>query len=981
MRRLIPTLAIALACALSLPVAAQADFGLSNFDLTATNEDATPATQAGSHPFAVTNTLELNRSEEAGKFFTDGRFKDLIVEQMGGLIGDPTSYPRCSTVDFLSREIFTNLCPNETAIGVNAAAITDPFSWTGSPVYNLTPPPGVLLRIGFPVSVENIIVDFTLMRRAPYSVLASVRNTPQAVYVYGNKLQLWGNPSDPVHDALRGKCYGQNETGLSSAEEFEFESDGSSSCPVAARPRPLLTLPTRCSGANRTSYATDSFENPGAFLEGEPDLSDPDWVTGALENHDAEGDPQPFTACDKLSFKPSITAQPTTRAASSPTGLDFSLDVKDEGLTSLGGLAHSQIRSVRVTLPEQMSINPSIADGLEVCTGSDLARETLSAPPGTGCPDASKIGSVEVESPLLEEPVKGALFQAQQDDPATPQPGAENPFDSLIVFYLVIKNPALGIIVKQPVAVHSDPATGQLTTTAEDLPQLPFSHFRLHFREGTRSPLASPPLCGTYSAEAELTPYSGGAPLTTTATFEIISGPDNTPCPSGGTPPFHPRLEAGTLNNAAGHFSTFYDRISRTDSEQEITNTSIKLPPGIVGKLAGIPFCPEAAIATALSREHPLGGQEELASPSCPAASYLGRTLAGSGVGPSLAYAPGSVYLAGPYHGAPISLVAITAAVVGPFDLGTVLVRFAVRVNPETGEVFIDATGSDPIPHIIEGIPVHLREIRAYVDRPDFVLNPTSCEPTSTASTVLGSGLDFVSPADDNPFVATSRFQAADCAALPFNPKLTFKLKGSTKRGGNPSLRAHVAMNGIGEAAIRYAQVSLPRSEFLDNAHIGTVCTRVQFREGAVPGERCPAASVYGHVSALTPILEGPLSGPIYLRSSEHELPDLVAALHHEEINVVLVGRVDSVKGGGIRNTFEFVPDAPVTSADFVFDGAAKGLLQNSTNLCKGTHKVKVLLKAHSGKRVSYKTPLRPTGCRSGKKAKPNRHGLAGARR
>ena len=306
---------------------------------------------------------------------------------------------------------------------------------------------------------------------------------------------------------------------------------------------------------------------------------------------------------------------------------------------------------------------------------------------------------------------------------------------------------------------------------------------------------------------------------------------------------------------------------------------------------------------------------------------------------------------------------------VGPFDLGTVLVRFAVRVNPETGEVFIDATGSDPIPHIIEGIPVHLREIRAYVDRPDFVLNPTSCEPTSTASTVLGSGLDFVSPADDNPFVATSRFQAADCAALPFNPKLTFKLKGSTKRGGNPSLRAHVAMNGIGEAAIRYAQVSLPRSEFLDNAHIGTVCTRVQFREGAVPGERCPAASVYGHVSALTPILEGPLSGPIYLRSSEHELPDLVAALHHEEINVVLVGRVDSVKGGGIRNTFEFVPDAPVTSADFVFFGATKGLLQNSTNLCKGTHRVKVLLKAHSGKRVSYKTPLRPTGAGRGRRA------------
>ena len=311
-------------------------------------------------------------------------------------------------------------------------------------------------------------------------------------------------------------------------------------------------------------------------------------------------------------------------------------------------------------------------------------------------------------------------------------------------------------------------------------------------------------------------------------------------------------------------------------------------------------------------------------APSCPAASAIGRTLAGAGVGPALAYAPGKVYLAGPYNGAPLSMVAITAGVVGPFDIGTVVVREAFDINPETGEVFVDATGSDPIPHIIRGIPVHLRDIRAYVDRPEFVLNPTSCAPTSTASTVLGAGLDFVSEADDNPVTVTSPFQAADCAALRFAPQLKLRLVGGTKRGSHPAFKAHLDMTGIGEASIGYSQVTLPHSEFLENAHIKTICTRVQFNAGGGNGEQCPADSIYGHASATTPILEGPLEGPVFLRSSEHKLPDLVAALHHAEINIDLVGHIDSVKGR-IRNTFETVPDAPVSTFDLEMQGGRQG--------------------------------------------------------
>jgi len=676
--------------------------------------------------------------------------------------------------------------------------------------------------------------------------------------------------------------------------------------------------------------------------------------------------PTGFTGCSKLSFNPSITAQPTTKAAQSPTGLDFSLDVHDEGLTSATGLANSDIRKAVVTLPEGFSTNPALAEGLNVCTESDLDRETFKSAPGAGCPDESKIGVVEVETPLLDENVKGSLFIAK--------PYENRAGNSLIGLYVVIKNPTLGIIVKQALKVENDPVTGQITTVAEDLPQLPFSHFKLHFREGTRSPLASPPLCGTYNASAVLTPWSGGAPITTTSAFQIISGPAAGPCPSGTSQPFHPGLEAGTLNNAAGTYSPFYTHLTRNDGEQEITHFSIKLPPGVSGKLAGIPFCPDAAIAAAKARTGPYGGAEEIAAPSCPAASEVGHSLVGAGVGPSLAYAPGKLYLAGPYKGSSLSLVSITAAKVGPFDLGTVVVRFALKINPETAEVSVDGATSDPIPHIIKGIPVHLRDIRAYVSRPDFVLNPTSCERTSTASTLLGSGTDFSTEADDQPITVTSPFQAADCASLGFAPKLALSLKGGTKRGDTPALRA-VLTARKGDANIGAAQVTLPHSEFLEQAHIGTVCTRPQFKAGDTPGEKCPPASVYGYAKAITPLLDEPLQGPVYLRSSSHPLPDLVAALNSGKIDIALAGRIDSVQNGRIRNTFEAVPDAPVTRFTLELKGGKKGLLVNSTNLCKRTNRAIADFTGQNGKKHVFNPPLTAQGCsKAKKKAGGKRH-------
>jgi hypothetical protein len=911
-----------LVAALSLASPAMAAFGFKDLDVTFTNADGSTITQAGAHPYAMTTTLHFNTTPEPlrGEVIDGGSAKDMRGFQMPGQVGAPAAVPACSTRDFLTRNEGAGVpnCPDSSAVGITRTSVNGLGEVlelpNASAVFNLEAPPGAAQKLGFWVAGW---VPVTLLlgvnESPPYEVVAKLDDISNVLPLGGTEFTLWGNPADPTHDSERGFCVISHKI-----------------CPASIAAKPYLTMPRACKGPLTTTWLADPWAQPGAFAS-----------ISALTHDDAlPPNPQGMSGCEKLGFSPSIAAAPTTKAANSPTGLDFALNVQDEGITNPAGVAQSDIEKAVVTLPQGFTVNPSVAEGLTVCTEADLARETAFSEAGTGCPDASKIGTVEVETPLLEENVNGALYIAKP---------YENPFNSLIAMYIVIKNPTLGIVVKQPLRVIPDPITGQLTTVAEDMPQLPFSHFRLHFREGARSPLASPPSCGTYDAEATLYPWSGGAPITTTSAFQIIVGPESGPCPSGGLPPFKPGLIAGTINNAAGRFSPFNLRLSRTDSEQEITHFSIKLPPGITGKLAGIPYCPDAAIAAATARTGPHGGQEELEHPSCPQASEIGHTLAGAGVGPSLAYAPGKVYLAGPYHGSNLSMVAITAGVVGPFDIGTVVIREGFKIDPETAEVFVDSIGSDPIPHIIKGIPVHLRDIRAYVDRPNFVLNPTDCTRTSTASTLLGSGLDFGSEADDRPVTVSTPFQAADCAALPFKPKLSLSLKGGTKRGDNPAFKATLAMNGIGEAGIQSAQVTLPKSEFIANAHFKTICTRVQFKAGAGNGSQCPAGSIYGKARATTPILGETLEGPVFLRSSEHQLPDLVIALHNAQVDFDLVGHVDSVKGK-LRNTFEAAPDAPVSSFVLEMHGGKKGLFENSTNLCASAHKAESNFTGQNGK-------------------------------
>jgi hypothetical protein len=944
MKRLACTLAAAClaAAALAAPAAAhypaQGNFGLNGFDVTFDSDaNGTPATEAGSHPFAITTKLQTNLD---GKGLPEGRVRDFLFEQAPGLIGDSTAYPRCSTLDFLEVKEGINNCPLDTALGISATAISIPGSWFSAPVFNLQPPPGVVTRLGFRALVENVVIDARVNPNPPYNLLAELHNIPQLADFFANKTQLWGDPSDPRHDELRGTCGSRTVNGLTPGdiEAFQFESkDKGCHRNIAPRQKPFLTLPTTCAEPLLSSYEAFSWEGDTDF--------------GAIFSHDAAGNPVSFAECGKLGFGASISARPTNRAASSPTGLDFSLDVEDEGLLSVDGHAKSAIRKIVTELPKGMTANPSLAEGLEVCSEADLGRERVDSAPGQGCPEASKIGTLEVESPLVEEPVTGTLYQAT--------PHANLAGDSLIAFYVVFKNAKLGIIVKQPVKVEPDPATGQLRAIAEEVPQLPFSHFRLHFREGGRSPLVSPPLCGSYQVKAQLTPWSGTAPIEETSSFDIVSGPNEGPCPAGGTPPFKPGFQAGSDNNAAGRFSPFSMRLTRRDGDQDLTRFDATLPRGVGGILAGIDKCPEAQISLAKNKS----GVAELASPSCPLNSRLGGVFAGAGVGSQLTYVRGSVYLAGPFAGAPISAVAITPAVAGPFDVGTVVYRQALQVDPRTGEVTADGAHSDPLPHILAGIPLVVRDVQVHIDRSGFTYNPTNCDPFATKASIWGGGANAFSLTDDSPVARAARFQAADCQSLGFNPSLSLRLKGGTRRGDFPSFHLSYKPRK-GDANLSRFALRFPHSEFIEQGHFRTICTRVQFAAGAGAGSQCPKESVYGHVRVFTPVLSEPLQGPVFLRSSSHNLPDVVLALHGPPslpVDFEVDTRIDSIHGG-LRAIAEESPDVPISKVLLDMQGGQKGLFVNSTNLCLAKHHAAVSLDAQNGKQLNRK-PLLKSSC------------------
>jgi hypothetical protein len=888
-----------------------------------------PLRQAGARPYELRVNFDLTRrlhvkpvSGEESRVVSHnvphGKIKTAVVTLPRGMVGNPEATPKCDPTLFaeVGATGDSTACPPETQVGYINITINEVIGVAARvAIYNLEPPRGVPADFAF--NAAGFIQAHIYPNVDPaqnYAIKTVSPDTANLIDVLGVEATIWGVPGDPAHDKFRAftKVTGGKVLGA----------------PFGAQIKPLITNPSDCgfdNGGARISL--DSYNHPGQFTPVK-EYEDPLNVTGCED--------------PRYRFEPEISLQPTSKAAGGPTGLDVSLEVpqRDDTVDEAKKLYEQNgfvkaiptppLKKAVVTFPKGMTVNPSAAQGLASCSPAQIGLGTNS--PVT-CPDASQFGTLEVETPILppgEQP-EGFIYVAEPFN---------NPFSSFLSLYLVVQEPNRGILVKVAGRAELDPNDGQITFTFDDLPQLPLEATTMKIKGGLRAGIVNPQTCGTKTIEADF--YSWHDPQTphhVTSKYEITHNPDGSPChPNLSDRPFDPSLSGGTVNNAAGAFSPFDIQFTRTDEDQELLAVEGKAPPGLLASIKGVGRCTDAAIAAAANPERT--GTEEINSPSCPADSLVGTVDAGAGTGQVLTYVPGKVYLAGPYKGAPLSGVAIVPAVAGPFDVGVVVTRAPAYINPQTAELKVV---TDSLPQIFKGVLLRVRDIRVHLDRPNFVLNPTNCEPFAITG--------LMSSTEGKTKSGGSRFQAADCANLGFKPRLTTRLFGGTKRGAHPKFKGSYRARP-GDANTKAVVVTLPRSEFLDQSHIRTVCTRVQFAADA-----CPAGSIYGHAEARTPLLDETLQGPVYLRSSNNKLPDLVAELHGI-VDVEVVGRIDSIRGG-IRANFESVPDVPVESFEITMQGGKKGLLVNSRDICARTYRINAEFEAQNGKRTTIRPKLR----------------------
>ncbi len=823
--------------------------------------------------------------------------QDIEVRLPPGVIGNPQAVPTCTTQQLGSMPE-TSVCPFESQVGITLVRTTQPFANVFTePVYNMVPPKGtdIVARFGFIAgaypAVINLRVDPT-----DYSVIATAEGLPSPTGLSEATTIIWGVPASEEHDVFRITPY-----------ESLFGGAPPGGRSLDSPKVPFLSNPTDCSLKREVTVTARSYQLP----------KQPSTMSTSF--------PQ-ISGCGKLNFPIGFTNQLTNPEAAAPTGLDTVTTMPQD--ESPQGNATSTLKSARVTLPEGFAINPAAGDGLVACSAAQVG---YGLNVDANCPAAAKIGSIEAEVPALEETLHGSVYQR------TPEPGQ--------LFGLWVVADEMGVHLKLPARIETNPVTGQLTTVFDGvaglggLPQVPVAELKLNVFGGPRAPLSTPG-CGTYLTDFSFAPWSGKAPAQGKAPLSVTGG-----CGKGG---FSPKLDAGTLNPRAGQFAPFAMTLTRQDGEANPQSLAVTLPQGLLAKLGGVELCPEAAAS----------------SGACPASSQIGDITAATGVGgaplwvPQPGKSPTALYLSGPYKGAPYSVVAVVPAQAGPFDLGTVVTRAKIEVDSKSA---IATITTDPLPQILEGVPVTYRTLSVLVDRPNFTLNPTGCRAKEVVANLTATNGQSASPSDG--------FQATGCSRLGFKPKLSIQLKGGTKRSQFPALRA-VVRPRPGDANFSSAAVTLPKSAFLEQAHIRTICTRVQFNAGAGFGAECPKASIYGKATAFTPLLNEPLTGPVYLRASSNPLPDLVVALSGP-IKVELSSRIDSV-GGGIRSTFASIPDAPVSKFILEMQGGKKGLIVNSRDLCKGTNRADAVLRGKNGRSSETRPVVKAVGCGKGKPRKGN---------
>ena len=887
--------------ALGLSPAARADLEVRDFDGRVSKADrATPETQAGSHPFQAGTTMSFN-----GVPFEDP--KTVVVDLPPGFVGNPKATQLCTRVEFGS---YLG-CPVETQVGVVATPVTGSVVTYG--VFALEPSDtGVAAQFGFTVGGAPVVLD-AMVRPDDYGLRITADAITQIFPVKLVSLMFWGVPADPRHNGDRMRS---GDTCVGDVFDPGWPGTCGSGVGINAPPTAFVTLPSDCSaGPLQTDMSAESWQDPG------------DWKSASFISHDQAGRPIGVDGCDRLSFAPSFSAQPTTTAPDAPTGLDVKLAFRTEGLVDPGSTAEPPLKRAVVTLPDGMTINPAGADGLDACSDAQIGFGTDQP---IHCPAGSKVGSVTATTPVLDEPVNGSVYLRSQNsaDPASGE---------MFRIVLVVRNEDRGLLFKLPGSIKADPATGRLVTTFDNNPQLPVSELNLVLKSGARAPLVTPATCGTKTIDAELTSWAGQT-VTRHDSYTI-------PC-TAGLGGFAPSFSAGSSVPVGGAFSPFGVQIHKPDGNSDLDGLSMSLPGGLLARLKGV-----------------VGQQVGSV-----------KTFAGPGSNPFML--PGKVFLEGRYGDAPFSLKVVVPAKAGPFDLGEVVVRQKIYVDPITAQVTVV---SDPVPTIVKGVPVRLQRLEVDVDRPGFIVNPTSCA-AKTVGATLGSAANQSVP-------VSTRFQVGDCGSLALKPSLKLSLsgKGQNKDGGHPAISATLTQPS-GQSNLKKVTVKLPLSLALDpdNAASESLCS---FIEGSKVDPKCPATSVVGKAAAVSPILNEPLTGPVYFTKNERKdpksgrsiktTPKLVIPLTGENgVKLTLTG-ASTVVDNQLVTTFDNIPDAQVSSFKMDITGGKKGILVISgekADICKSTQIASQQIDGHNNKQadtdIAIQTPSCPTKIQAKKTTK-----------
>jgi hypothetical protein len=927
-------------------------FGVKSLAVSFENENGTPDTQAGSHPYKMSTSVVFNSTvlpdkpngHSAYVTVPDGNFKDVIVNTPPGLIADPNATLKKCPLKEIESEKEGGECPAESAVGyleaeyysVGGSGHTDAIETVNEPVYDMVPPAGVAMQLGTHVKIANAFIDLGVPAGGDYGGRATVTNASTLVPVVRTKLTLCGVYAHLV-----------NEKVICEVEKVSSA--------------PLLTLPTACNGPLTSTVSADSYQNPGQF------------AGASAVTLNAAGTPGGMTGCAHLVFPPTISVSPDISDASTSTGLTVGVHVPQIAALNPGGLAESALRNTTVTLPEGVALNPAGANGLEAClegligfTGSEEFNPTfepgnktatftpeLPEPlqPGTNfCPNGSKVGTVKIETPLLENELEGAVYLASQE---------ENPFGSLVAMYLVAEDPVSGTLIKLTGEVHLS-ETGQIITTFKNTPELPFENLALHFFGGERAPLTTPSRCGTYTTQASFVPWDGNGPVNTSASFQIEHGPNGGPCP-GASLPFNPSLTVGTTNNQAGGFTLFTMTMSHEDGNQPLQGIQLHMPPGLLGMLSAVTPCEEVAANAG----------------TCGEASKIGEVTTSVGVGGDpYTVTGGRVYITGPYHGAPYGLSIVEPAKAGPFDLedtatkrpacDCLVVRAKIEVNPLTAALTVTANSgseADAIPTIIEGIPLQIKHVNVTINRNGFTFNPTDCDKLGVTGTLTSAEGAFST--------LSVPFQVTNCAALAFKPKFAASTSAHNSRTGGASLETTVIYPGTpqgSEVNIAKVKVSLPAKLPARLTTLQKACPEQTF---AANPASCPAPARVGEATTSTPVLPNPLSGPAYFVSHGGEaFPSLIVVLQGEGITVDLEGTTFISKKGITTSTFKSVPDVPVSTFELVLPKGPHSALAANGNLCKGSLALPTEFLGQNGALIKQSTKITVTGCPKKHKAK-----------